>query len=909
MSAYNTFKAGVLGNPYDENKKPSRALTVQGFKELQDVVDADGLQTSLNKSEIATLKENQTSNGLVVATWPELLTITDSEDGRGAEVLDSDQGTHLAASSGGYDGSSVNNAGRYSWNSSWSRWVRVGDTGLTSKVAKTDLYEPIKNLVDQEQIRRGEYYSPGSNKVVGGSTYRCTDYIPVIPGEEYTINGQEGTQNVAAVDIADDDNGSFVNLGQFAETGGTFTIPAGKYFIVANITNNGQDVTNWDDTIQIELGSSVTQYAEYKLGVKKELVPEYEDLTKNSEIFSLVSFNMIDLTKIDYVKRYSTGALTFITDTLGIAASDWIEVEEGQFYAFAGDGVYDGYQGGYFDAYGKVTAISNIVFSSPPTGLGRIFQVPVGQGITHVVVSLRKLAGSASATSLDGDVQLETGELATGHQAYNGVKKVKPSLISDGTDSSSGGSSAFIDSASWYKFVIADEGNSEITKLPNFRDKWLSKNSDVCVVNTGTSLTARSVEHCTAHVDATIRPPLMHSNNFASLIWDRLKWDNQEYRRYDASGYFSEVSGTFTQDTALTEWDDGVYRNGLTRYSETTGASVNFTIPEKAWQFNFIYRTDSAGCDAQISIAGGNSQVEVFDESDDTWKEANNFSFTMNEPTPVTRTVSVPSPSGGSNSDIVISSKANTTYQKRLKMRCKSGVIDTRSTSKSVTITGTNSGRFMYWGVEWSLREHMITYINAARGSHNTQATGTTGLPRYQDNEIWGFKPDLLLFELPIHNDGAAAAGSYAANYWENLTNNFVFRTDYELSLKARGTNFGLSPEIAMFTASIAFNFGGIEDDGKLKLGEQADGQMMTALDKYSQAYLWVKENQPTAVCINAAQRWVDAGNAIFNNNLKDATLGSGKGGSTFTNEGSHWNDTGSKVMAKCVLPLLNFTN
>ena len=40
MSAYDTFRAGILGNPFDANKKPSRQETVQGFKELQDQVDA-----------------------------------------------------------------------------------------------------------------------------------------------------------------------------------------------------------------------------------------------------------------------------------------------------------------------------------------------------------------------------------------------------------------------------------------------------------------------------------------------------------------------------------------------------------------------------------------------------------------------------------------------------------------------------------------------------------------------------------------------------------------------------------------------------------------------------------------------------------------------------------------------------
>lgn len=38
---------------------------------------------------------------------------------------------------------------------------------------------------------------------------------------------------------------------------------------------------------------------------------------------------------------------------------------------------------------------------------------------------------------------------------------------------------------------------------------------------------------------------------------------------------------------------------------------------------------------------------------------------------------------------------------------------------------------------------------------------------------------------------------------------------------------------------------------------------------------------------------------------MRAATIGSGKDGKTFTNEGSHWNDTGCRVMARVVLPIL----
>ncbi|MFW6586641.1 hypothetical protein, partial [Acinetobacter baumannii] len=101
----------------------------------------------------------------------------------------------------------------------------------------------------------------------------------------------------------------------------------------------------------------------------------------------------------------------------------------------------------------------------------------------------------------------------------------------------------------------------------------------------------------------------------------------------------------------------------------------------------------------------------------------------------------------------------------------------------------------------------------------------------------------------------------------------------------SRAAHFGLNPEYAFFTASIAWNFGGIEEDGSLKFGMQTASvkgppRMMSALDKYQEATDFLRANN--VICIDAAKRWVDAGFAIFGD-LKTATLGSGKDGTTFT--------------------------
>ncbi|MDC4995510.1 hypothetical protein OHW19_02720 [Acinetobacter baumannii] len=775
-----------------------------------------------------------------------------------------------------------------------------------NSVVTTVFSQTGKNKFNKAEIVAGEQYSPSSQKIITSSAYRRSGFVPVVAGKTYTLSGNlPGAVQIAWFAAADKLSTAISN-----STSKTATAPAGANFAVFNITNTGATDTTYDNTTQLEEGSQATAYEAYRTLIDKNLVDGLSETLQESDVIEKVSFNMIDPTKVDFVKRYSTGTLNFVTDNLGIAASDWIPVQEGEWYAISGE--YFGNkatpQGGYFTMYGNQTALQNITWTKPVDNIGHAFKVPVGMGITHIVVSLKKKDANPASITLHGNVQLEKGEMTTPYQPYDPKKQIKQELIPSNTGSGGSGGSIVFNDAVWFKYTKADGPTLYPEKLPNFRNHMLLKDKDIVVVNTGTSLTARTSEHCTLRADAPFRPPMMHSNAFCSHVWDALKWQGQQYRRYDAS-YFNE-SGTFTTAYNLAEWDDGPYRDALTRYSVSETATLQFVIPINAWQFNFIYRTDSLGCDAKVVIAEGDGKVQVFNETTQTWVEANNFVFSMFESVPVKRDVTIPNPMG-TTSVVQVSSKANTTYQKRLKMRCRDNVsLDSLSSVKNVSISRVGGGsRFMYWGVEWSPRQFMITYINSARGSHATNATAalSRGLPLYQDNEIWGFKPDLILSELGIHNDGAAAAGTYPVGQYAGLAYNYVTNTDYELSMFSRAAHFGLNPEYAFFTASIAWNFGGIEEDGSLKFGMQTASvkgppRMMSALDKYQEATDFLRANN--VICIDAAKRWVDAGFAIFGD-LKTATLGSGKDGTTFTNEGSHWNDTGSAVMAKAVISLL----
>lgn len=764
------------------------------------------------------------------------------------------------------------------------------------------LFEPEKNLIPPNSFIAGSYISPSSGIISPSSAYRRTDFIPVKPNTAYIVSGVPDTA-VGMFDVADESKTAL-----FSAPSHKFTTTEATRFVVLNVTGAGGSNTTYDDKIQLEEGDIATAYEPYNLVLKKEILGS--DYFPASELIERSSFNKINPDKVEFNRRYSTGSMGYTSDSLLIAATEKIKVTEGEWYTVSGTAVYglgtgsvNNLQGGYFSGEAATKAVSNVTFVEPVTGVGAAFKVPTDLGITHVVISLKKTAENA----LDGYAQLEQGEMKTDYQPYYERTLIKksflPSMGGGSTTATSG-----LDTESWYKFTQADGGKIYQDKLPKFRKAMMLKNEDVVVVNAGTSLTARTSEHSTVYQDADSRPPMMHSRAFCSLVWDAMKWSNQSYSRYDKSGIFTET-GTFATSSNLAEWDDGAYRDGLTRYSAATNAAVSFTVPIDAWQFNFIYRTDSLGCAAKVAIAEGVGKMQVYDEVTSAWVEANDYTFSMLETAPVARTISMPSVITGTASNITVPSKGNTTYQKRLKMRCKnSTTLDSLATAKMVTISRTGGGsRFMYWGVEHSPREFMITYINAARGSHNTNAASSVGLPRYQDNEIWSFKPTLILSELGIHNDGASGAASSPVGQWAGLTHSYVTNTDFELSMYSRAAHFGLEPEYAFFMGSTTWNFGGINEDGTLKLGMQSASvkgaaRMMSSLDKYQEAIEFLRSND--IVAIDTSKRWVDAGNAIFGD-LKSATVGSGKDGRTLTNEGSHWNDTGSKIMAKAIIPII----
>ena len=450
-------------------------------------------------------------------------------------------------------------------------------------------------------------------------------------------------------------------------------------------------------------------------------------------------------------------------------------------------------------------------------------------------------------------------------------------------------------------------------KCPNFYSKFRQKNGDVCVVITGTSLTQGNL-YATTRSDATTRPPLLHTNDLASHVFDSMikYWHGQQYRRYDHADLSYSASSwsvinTLKNGSNNDVWDDFDYKkNGLTKTTVSANASISTVIPIGAWQFNFIYRSDSQSGNCTVSIAEGNTKVEVYTGT--TWVEANGYVFSMLESAATT-------------------TKGNTCYQKRLKMRCKnkvSGGIDSLSTAKNITISkGNNANRFNVVGFEWSPREYMLTFINAARGSHAWGLTDSpSNLEYYQDLDIWEFKPDLILCEVTAINWGAGFGMSLKTdpNYYVNTAKKAYFDdlgTGYTTSLYNTSEQY-TKCEIIFYGDTVATTVDHeiLWDENKQpKFGlveapawngaatTEHVGRVKTIFENYEAVELYM-QSKPY-VFIPVVYQFKKLADDVYGNYI-DAFAATGAGGDSLSFDKGHLNSNGAAFWAYLITPLFD---
>lgn len=423
---------------------------------------------------------------------------------------------------------------------------------------------------------------------------------------------------------------------------------------------------------------------------------------------------------------------------------------------------------------------------------------------------------------------------------------------------------------------------------PSFYANWKARNKDLTVILIGDSLSTMN-NYTTIRSDAMYRPPLMVEYAYPTFLEELIRWEGQEYRRFDVTGEFTEsyANSKIAEYDPAWDWEDGastINKPSLTRVLSGDNVSVSYTIPKVANRCDFIYRTDYLNAEsAMISVSKGDGYVEVFDDSDDTWKEANGFTYSAKE-----------------ENQMFMGVKGNyrkSIYQKRLKMRVGSrnndGTID-------ITIQNNGSGRLTYWGIQYSPLDFMLDFLVQARGSHNIPALET-----FEDWDIDEFEPDLFLFQNPTINEGIGLADE---NTNEPKTRNesldlwvgqFV---DYLTKIKSKS----YEPEVITWTLLFNGTSGSIsKTENKVNYGFYEDDKV-TIFDLYSKLqYAYEQAGFEYLSVFNFM--WEEIKNrATIKNQLWYETIfgDMNKTGKGIMKDNSHYNDNGAYLIYQILKPL-----
>jgi hypothetical protein len=243
--------------------------------------------------------------------------------------------------------------------------------------------------------------------------------------------------------------------------------------------------------------------------------------------------------------------------------------------------------------------------------------------------------------------------------------------------------------------------------------------------------------------------------NLPSYIEEKLRWKGQQHRRFDANGepnqtnnpVFNESGGGAITKIADAAWDwqlltpEANY-NGITRVITGANPQVSYLFRSSHRRCDFLYRTDYlSSASLLVTIAVGNSEVTVFDETSGTWVEANGYTFSAKEEDYI-----FPVPAGTFKT---ATGYRKTVFQKRLKMR-RTEVVP----SWQITIRSQDGSRLAYWGIQYAGHDNMINFINSARGSHNIAA-----LRYFEGWSVDDWKPDLILYACNTINEMISLAG------------------------------------------------------------------------------------------------------------------------------------------------------
>lgn len=401
-------------------------------------------------------------------------------------------------------------------------------------------------------------------------------------------------------------------------------------------------------------------------------------------------------------------------------------------------------------------------------------------------------------------------------------------------------------------------------KLKPFFTKMQLRNQDVTLVQIGDSIST-DLNWTDKRPDANQRPPFCTEYNINSYLEEKLRWKEQKYRRFDYAGIFTELgTGTSTVMDQSADWylTGSSYQLPVTKVIDGgSNNGVSFKMPAGTRRLSLIVHTDKNwATSTQVSISEGNGKVEVWNGT--AWVEANGYSTSFKE------TLAIPT---------------RTEIRDNPHVRLKFRSLNDSTNEKTITVQNVGAGRFGYWGIEYSPKEFMFTYICASKGSHNIEM-----LRMYESYTVDAFNPDLVLQQCCILNQ-QVGQGSRIRSPQDFAD---IFDVYYD-ALEAK--DYLVFPYI-LWAATYSYF---IDENGNFLSGYSSNSEKeFTCFDDVN--YLTKMYEDKGAPNLNLFGRITEAGLEKAKEeiaNLYTAAMnGSGKSGNTFTIDGIHLNKTGNDV-------------
>ena len=417
-----------------------------------------------------------------------------------------------------------------------------------------------------------------------------------------------------------------------------------------------------------------------------------------------------------------------------------------------------------------------------------------------------------------------------------------------------------------------------LAQLKPFFDKCISQDSDVTLVQIGDSIST-DLNWTKKRSDAKERPPFCDEYNVNSFLEEKLRWKEQRYRRHDYPAIFAEIKGGGASQIKSIDpnWGfvgDAYYLPSTRVIDGGTNAGVSFDTIAMTQRIALIVHTDKAWANStQITISAGNGKALVKNNAGN-WVEANGAILNLKEENT--------SATLGFNTD---------NAQKRIDLK----IISNVSSPATITVKNIGSGRFAYWGIEYSPKPQLFRYICASKGSHPILE-----LERYESWMVDGFNPDLVLWQCPILNEGIGQ------EFRAYNTAAFVKRfTDKLARLQAK--NYLVFPYILLGAVYSKF----INNDGSFMYGFSTDdNKEYTAFQEAAKLNKALADAN-SGLSLNLFDRITEIGlekSKVEGRNIfKAALLGSGKEGNTFTIDSIHLNRTGNEVVWRMLETYFNF--